>query len=129
MSHWSEKYIGEPWVSTENDCWAFVRRVWLEQFQLSVPAVDVDAHSQLACVRAFSSHEEISNWKQVDTPCDGDGVLIGKNRRPSHVGIYVSIGSGRILHCVQGVGVICQDLQSMAFMGLRPLGYYQRIVK
>ncbi len=127
--HWAAKYVGEPWVSSDNDCWAFARKVWREQFGISVPAVDVDACSRLACSRAFAGHGEVANWSLVDLPQEGDGVLIGKNKRPSHVGVFVASGSGSILHCVQGVGVLCQDIKSMELMGFRALGFYRRAGK
>lgn len=126
MSHWCERYIGEPWIAGEHDCWAFVRRVWLEQFGLDVPPVDVDATSRLACARAFDHHDEKANWQQVTHPQEGDAALIGKSARPSHVGLFVDANGGSVLHCVQGHGVVCQSPASMLAAGWRVLGYYRR---
>jgi hypothetical protein len=125
--HWAEQYIGEPWIAGEHDCWAFARRVWRERFGRDIPAVDVDATNRLACSRAFAGAEpERANWEPVHVPFEGDAALIGKNTRPSHVGVWVYANGGGVLHCVQGVGVVCNDLTSLALTGWRVLGWYRR---
>lgn len=123
MSHWAEKYIGEPWVAGVNDCWIFLRLVYREQYGLLLPPVaDVSALSALACARAFTQHELRGEWQPVDHPRDGDAALIGKSSRPSHVGICVS---GKILHCLRGPGVVLQDRQALANSGLRVLSWHR----
>lgn len=126
MSHWAEQYIGAPWIAGEHDCWAFARRVWREQFALDVPPVDVDACNRLACSRAFEGHDEKTHWQPILKPNEGDAALIGKSSRASHVGLYADVNGGAILHCVQGHGVVCQDITSLKLAGWRVLGYYRR---
>lgn len=127
-AHWCERYLGEPWIAGEHDCWAFARRVWREQFHLDVPPVDVDASARLACSRAFAGHAEREHWQPVLKPNEGDAALIGKSARPSHVGLYVDANGGAILHCVQGFGVVCQSPKALQTAGWRVLGYYRREV-
>ena len=123
--HWTEKYIGQEWIAGENDCWAFARKVWRQQFGFEVPVVDVDACNRMACSRAFAGHDEKGSWQLVEKPQDGDAALIGKSKRPSHVGISVE---GGVLHSVQGAGVIYSDIIGLSHMGLRVLGWYRRVV-
>ena len=123
---WAAQYIGIPWVAGESDCWHFARRVWREQFGLDVPTIDVDATSRLLSARAFGGHAETARWQSVDSPVEGDAVLMGKSRRPSHVGIWVEADGGAILHSVEGIGVICTPVSALVGMGLRVLGYYRR---
>lgn len=123
MTHWAEKYIGEPWTPGDNDCWAFARKVWREQFGIEVPVVDVDACNRMSCSRAFAGHDEKASWQKVDVPQEGDAALIGKSARPSHVGIFVN---GGILHCVQHAGVIFSNLTALSLSGWRVLGWYRR---
>lgn len=125
-THWAIDYIGDPWVAGEHDCWAFARRVWREQFGLDIPAVDVDSMNRMACVRAFAQHDERCAWAKVDVPEEGDAVLMGKNTRPSHVGVWVDAGGGGVLHCVEVSGVLYNTVQSLGFSGFRVLGYYRR---
>lgn len=123
--HWAEKYIGEPWVAGVHDCWAFVRRVWAEQFGRDVPAVDVDACNKLACVRAFTGHDDRANWELIDTPYEGCAVLLSQSQHPSHVGVWVDVDGGGVLHCVEHIGVIFQTISSLRLSGWNKLEYYQ----
>jgi cell wall-associated NlpC family hydrolase len=126
MNAWAIQYIGEPWIAGENDCWAFARRVWREQFNITVPAVDVDAFNRLACSRAFHNHEERQHWYPVHAPRDGDAVLMGKNARPCHVGVWCEADRGLIVHCMEDWGVVAHTPTTLRGTGFRVLGYYRR---
>lgn len=126
MTHWALRYIGDPWISGEHDCWAFVRRVWREQFGLDVAAVDVDACNRLACMRAFSGHDERSNWHNVDEPREGDAVLLAQGQHPSHVGVWVDVDGGGVLHCAEGMGVMFQTVSSLKTAGWHCKEFYRR---
>lgn len=126
---WANKYIGDPWIAGEHDCWAFARRVWLERYGWHVPPVDVDALNNLAAVRAFNAHPERVNWQRIADPVEGAAVLMGKSDRPSHVGIWLDASpSPGILHCMRGAGVVFSTPQALAASGYRVLGYYRRAV-
>lgn len=127
MSHWSEQYLGEPWVAQEHDCWAFARRVWREQFGRHVPHVPFDATSPLACRRALVNEPERLQWEKVETPADGDAVLLSKSSRPSHVGVWADANGGAVVHCVGGAGVVVQNPQSLKLTGWNILGCYRRL--
>jgi hypothetical protein len=126
MEPWPIQYIGEPWVRGEHDCWGFARRVWREQFGLAVPAVDVDALSTLSVMRTIRDDEQLKSWQKIDAPEEGCGVLMGKSARPCHVGVWADFDGGKILHCVEGSGVIFTNLQALQLMGYRVLGWYRR---
>ena len=126
MTHWAVEYIGDPWVAGEHDCWAFVRRVWREQFGIEVPLIDVDACNRLACVRAFAGHEERANWHNVTTPQEGDAVLLSQSKHPSHVGVWIDADGGGVLHCVEGVGVVFQTVSSMRAAGWHGMEFYRK---
>lgn len=123
---WAARYIGLPWVAGESDCWCFARRVWWEVFGWVVPAVDVDAMDRLASARAMTAPRMYVGWIRVDVPGEGDAVLMGKNRRAAHVGIWTEADGGGVVHSVQGVGVVFTPPQTLSGMGLNVLGYYRR---
>jgi len=126
VTHWAETYLGDAWVAGTHDCWAFARRVWRERFGLAVPAIDFAAHSALACRRALAQQPERQNWLEVMQPAEGDAVLMGKNARPAHVGVWVAANGGAVLHCLEGAGVVCNSLTALQINGWRVLGYYRR---
>jgi hypothetical protein len=123
---WPVKYIGEAWVQGEHDCWGFARRVWREQFGLTVPHIDADALSALSVARKIRDDEQINSWEKIDTPEDGCGVLMGKSERPCHVGVWADFDGGKVLHCVNGRGVVFTGNQALQLMGYRVLGWYRR---
>ena len=111
------QYIGMPWVSGEWDCWAFFRHCQKTYYGIDVPAVDVDALDLRQVIAAMESHEERTKWSEVTEPIDGDAVLMQRNRYPSHIGLWVDVDGGRVLHCAQGMGVVCQTRQALALDG------------
>jgi cell wall-associated NlpC family hydrolase len=126
MTHWASRYIGDEWVTREHDCWGFVRRVYAEQFGVSVPAVDVDSLNLRASIDAFSGHDERANWVRIDDPEDGCAVLMGMGRHPTHVGIWCDVDGGGVVHAVRKAGVVFQSRASLALAGWAVHAFYRR---
>ena len=124
-AHWAAAYIGTPWIARRHDCWAFARRVWAERFGLDVPAVDVDALDARAVLRAFRDHPERGHWVEVDQPREGDGVLLSHSRHPSHVGVWIDIDGGGVLHCDRHSGVVFATHSALERCGWGSLRYYR----
>lgn len=127
MTHWAANYIGDPWVSGEHDCWGFVRRVYREQFGISVPVIDVDALDLRANVRAFERDPERAHWIGVALYADGDAVLMSHNHQAHHVGLWCDVDGGGMLHAVEGSGVIFSSRQALALAGWNIVGGYRRL--
>lgn len=125
-AHWAGSYIGEPYVWAENDCWAFARRVWAERFGLAVPAVPLRESSAMAIVREIERHPERHRWHAVEVPAEGDAVLMAHGRFPSHVGLWVDVDGGGVLHCIQPQGVVLSTPAALMRAGWRRLAFYRR---
>jgi cell wall-associated NlpC family hydrolase len=122
MTHWATAYIGTPWVAGDSDCWNLARRVWREHFAREVPSVIVDAASPLAGRRAFRD-ADLSQWTEVQSPREGDAVLMARADAPCHVGIWLAFGA--VLHSVEGAGVICTPQHRLGDIGYRITGFYR----
>ena len=122
MNHWAYHYIGLPYDERRN-CWLFVRQVQKEQFVRDLPII-TDPHVLLTQARLFKDHAERQRWQKVDRPVEGDCVLLKKSRYPAHIGIWLEIDAGGIIHCVEGQGVIFQRLSSLLLNGWQVEGYY-----
>jgi len=130
MSHWAMNYLGQPWQANAQgpgawDCWSFFRHVQAERYGVNVPIIDIDAMNLHAVAHAFNGHEERGNWEEVSEPRDGDAVLMAHNRYPSHVGVWLEIDGGGVLHCQQGSGVIFTRKAMLAHMGWAHAKYYR----
>jgi hypothetical protein len=111
MNHWAAQYIGLLWEAGAQgpdayDCWSFFRMVQKKHFNLEVPlilAADYDDPTLL--VNLFREHEENQRWGTPKPyfPVHGDAVIIHK---PLHVGTWLEVDGGGVLHCMRGSGVV-----------------------
>lgn len=130
MSHWANDYIGLPWESGAQgpdayDCWALVRQVQRAHYGRELPIIQVDAHDQAAVRAAFAGHPERARWRRVESPQDGDCVQALKGNDIDHVGVYLDLDGGRVLHAAQRIGVICTALPVLKRMGWCPVEFYR----
>ena len=62
-------------------------------------------------------------WEIADSPAHGDGVLLRDGNDP-HVGIYLDLDGGGVLHALEGKGVVFTALRDLNFLGFaRPTFY------
>lgn len=126
-AHWATDYIGLPWVAEKRDCWAFFRAIQADHYGIVVPVIDVDAMDLHAVARAFRDHDERASWAEVSEPQDGDAVLMAHARYPSHVGVWIDVDGGRVLHCQQGAGVVCSSREALRLSGWGRVSFYRRV--
>lgn len=104
-----EKYIGLPWEAgaqgpTSYDCMSFFRQVQAECFGIEVPSIIATNYDDpIALVHLFGDHPERKRWTKLAAPVHGCAVII---RRPMHIGVWLDIDGGGVLHCVRGAGVV-----------------------
>jgi cell wall-associated NlpC family hydrolase len=131
MTHWATRYIGLPWANGAQgpdafDCWALVRHVQREHYGRELPIIGVDADDLAAVGAAFAGHPERARWQRVDAPQDGDCVLTHRGAQLDHVGVYLDLDGGRVLHAVRGSGVVCTALPVLQRLGWHPVEFYRR---
>lgn len=122
---WAHEYIGQPWIAGEHDCWAFFRKVQAAHFGRAVPVINVNADDILACVRAFTGHDERNQWHETETPTEGDAVLMSQHLQPTHVGVWIDVDGGGVLHCIKGSGVVFSSPQNLLQLGYNLLAAYR----
>lgn len=127
--HWAGQYIGTPWENGAQgpdayDCWSFFRMVQREHYGRDVPFVDEDADNIRAVMRDMSAHDERANWTPVESPKDGSAVLMAHSRYPSHVGVWIDVDGGGVLHCVRGEGVVFSSIASLKAVGWGRLEFF-----
>lgn len=130
MTHWAVNYIGMPWVSGQEgphafDCWGLVRYVQQQHYARHLPSITVDADNIRAVVNEFNTNDERARWVQVDVPADGDCLLMSQSKEPTHVGIWLDVDGGGLLHAVQGAGVVFSSQSNIRLLGYNVLGAYR----
>lgn len=133
--HWAYQYIGKPWVSgargpDQFDCWGFVYWVCKTHLGIEIPeyaGTEVDAEDPLCVARALreigrsaGSH----NWVPVQIPTQDCTVAMGGVEQYTHVGIYVNIDGGLILHCSRQ-GVVATSERALRTHGFQHIVYFQ----
>lgn len=102
-------YIGTPWVAGAQgpeayDCMGFFRHLQREHFGIEVPSIIApDYEDASVLVALFGTHPERKRWVQIDKPEHGCASII---RTPLHIGTWLDVDGGGVLHCVRGIGVI-----------------------
>lgn len=127
--HWASRYIGLPWSAQGEGpesfhCWAFVRHVQAAHFARVLPEIP-NPEDVLALARAFRDHPERRRWVSVPRPADGDCVLLRQARYPVHVGVWLDIDGGGVLHCERIDGVVFQRVAALAMHGWQIEGFYR----
>lgn len=130
--HWAEDLIGRPWQAGGRgpdafDCWGMVRFCWREHFGIEVPEIPVDAADLRRVLDAFRDHPERRRWRLVAEPREGDAVLMRQSRHPVHVGLWLDVDGGGVLHAARGIGVAFQKPLDLLAQGWRIEGFYRFI--
>ncbi|MYE01463.1 MAG: hypothetical protein F4Y03_09310 [Alphaproteobacteria bacterium] len=100
--HWTDRWLGRPWVEGTYDCVDFVKEVLAEQFgrRLRLPATPASARDWDRTVANLKA----DHGYRTPFPADGDGVLMmqagARRQRGYHLGVAVR-REGRllVLHC------------------------------
>lgn len=126
MIHWSDKYIGEPYVPEVGDCAALAAKVNYEQFK-KLPDLP---NSHADTLRDQS--KQIVELKddlavKIDEPFDGCPVLLIGRGRLCHIGVMCWIANEWwVLHADQSAGfVVRQRLRELTRLHYKVEGFYQ----
>ena len=125
MSHWSEKYVGKPYVVGEYDCAELAMEVARDEFGLNVELLTERAIGLRAQTEQISACQA-DFAERTDDPQDGDPVLMKSRGRFSHIGVLAVIDGERwILHAMQNAGMVCLHRErNLKNINLEIEGYY-----
>jgi hypothetical protein len=97
MKSWYERYIGIPYTSY--NCAGLLKFVWLQEFKINIDInCDFDFNTHYL-KREQAMLAQASPFIKIDKPVDKCAVLMhSRHGTIGHVGLYVALGSGYILH-------------------------------
>ncbi len=128
-THWSDAYIGQPYISGERDCGNLAARVRLEVFgdasalqvaELQRAAGQLGKQRQVEQMLSAHGH-------RTEQPMEGDAVVMQNTAGRWHVGSYCLIdGEAWVLHNMKNAKqVVRHRLRELARVGLSVEGFYQ----
>jgi cell wall-associated NlpC family hydrolase len=122
----ANQYIGRPWADGARgpdsfDCWGLLRWVQLCHFGLTLPDLPSLPDERRDLYRA---QMDSAAWRVIEQPVHGCGVLLRGGDRP-HVGVYLDLDGGGVLHSQEGVGVIFTDRTKLRRVGYPRASWYR----
>lgn len=124
-----QRVIGLPW--RENgygpdayDCWGLARACQREVFGRDLPVIDYPSTLR-AIVRMMEDHTVRDAWPETKLPTHGDIVTMTAALHPHHIGTWLQLEGGRILHATEREGVMCSSLHHIRLEGFRSLRFHR----
>jgi len=117
--HWATDVIGKKWQAYATgpqcfDCWGLV----CHGFQ-NMHGIDLDRHLEIPTLNPVAFHKVVmteiktGNWQQLDHAEDGCLILMSTARIWHHVGMWLNINGGRLLHSREGLGVTLDSKRTL----------------
>ena len=103
----------------------FFGHIQRTNFGISVPTIiapNYDDPNTLA--NLFKTHGERAMWSRIDWPEHGCAVIV---HNPLHIGTWLDMDGGGVLHCVKGVGVVYTHGAAWPSSGFGRREYFRHI--
>lgn len=104
------------------NCWGLLYYVQRHYFKTNMPIAPI-GDSQ-ACKELFDKKIYSGDWAKVERPEHGCGALMRGGEEP-HVGIYLDLDAGGILHAMEGAGVIWTPIRRLRALNFGRTTYYR----
>jgi hypothetical protein len=127
--HWASQYVGNKWVALGRgpatfDCWGLCwwiekRHFAREMDPMIINPLDLDVVSKTTETMLLGG-----DWVKLQTPKDGAIVALSKNNKINHVGVFLDLDTGVIIHAMAKQGVLCQKLNTMPSLGFSTIEFY-----
>ena len=127
MTHWAEKYIGQPYNRGDADCAHTLAKIRKEVFGLDVPT-DIEVERKASRLGRLGQLVDLvaEYGEPTDNPQEGDAVLMLWKNRHSHIGAYCIVnGEPCVLHAMESAGmVVLHRIRELDRVFMSVEGYY-----
>jgi hypothetical protein len=124
MSHWSDAYLGRPYVPESFNCGDMAIDVQQQVFRRALEVVGAHPRGRGAQTEAIEA-ALMAHVVPVEVPIDGDVVLLWNKGRRRHVGVYCALAGGMILHACVKAGVVRTAVRDLHLINMAVEGYYR----
>ena len=128
MAHWTDRYIGKPYIAGVADCMNLVERVANEVLGI-YPGIPTSHETSLRGQAKQLAELKWNYARRVDAPIEAQPVLFVARGRFFHCGVAAIIGGETwVLHADSMIGmVVCQRLRDMTRWTYQLEGFYSWI--
>ncbi len=128
--HWAVEYIGKPWRMASDgpdafDCWGLVVEIQRRLYGRNLETIQVDPKNLRLLIETIRDHPVRLDWRPTASPKEGDVALLRQSRHPVHVGVWLEVDGGGILHAMRERGVVFQNMRSLHLNGWQIENFYE----
>lgn len=123
-----QSLLRKPWVRGELDCWGLAVLVERDLFGRTLPLIPEPPADQTALVQFVAEHTAArKQWQVVPSPVHGGVVELARSQDPFHIGVYLNIDGGGLLHTLRHGGVRFDSLLALRASGWRRMVFHDWI--
>lgn len=113
------------------DCYGLARHLQREFFGRELPLFSLPADAgRFAIASAIAIHPERARWDRVEVPADGNVVVMARQDCGFHMGVWLALDGGVIVHTLEQTGVVIDQPFRLTGPGQRwRLSYYELIAE
>jgi len=124
-----EQLIGKPYEPGAQgpdsyDCWGLAKKVQKTLFNREMPSIKDPPTNLKTLIRFVKNHEARGQWIKSDGPKHGQLVELAHGKNPFHIGVYLDIDGGGLIHSVNPLGVCFDRLATLEAAGWRRFVYH-----
>lgn len=91
------------------DCYGLARHLQVAFFGRDLPMFQLPAEAgRFAIASAISVHPERQRWRQIARPFDGAMVVMARQDCGFHLGVWLALDGGIIVHTLEQTGVVAE---------------------
>ena len=127
MAHWTDQYVGTPYIVGEFDCANLVEQVLEEQFSVdSYFPKERDGESVLALSSQIDQLRD-DYAEEINSVTEGCLILMRARKRLNHIGIgFLKNNEPYCLHNMRNVGMVCAHrVRDLHKLNLEVAGIYK----
>jgi cell wall-associated NlpC family hydrolase len=124
------RVVGLPWSDKAEgpdafDCRGLTKVCLRELFQRELPLGSDDPAEVAATVKGIAGGNPAIPWTIARSPSHGDVVTLRSVSHPRHIGVWLAINRGGLLHAVEEAGVMFEPMIMLTTMGWSRFVYYR----
>ncbi|MHB2265803.1 NlpC/P60 family protein [Aliihoeflea sp. PC F10.4] len=107
--------IGKPYVAgemgpTRFDCYGLARQLQRDFWGRALPRFQLPGETgRFAVASAIAAHPERERWAETADPVDGAIVVMARQDCGFHMGCWVDLDGGLVVHTIEQTGVVANS--------------------
>lgn len=107
----------------EIDCLKFFALTQKRLFGRDIPLHHLDSDDLAGWIKLVVHYKKELHWNEIPHPIHGCAVEMSHHQRPYHIGTWLDLQGGGVLHCTPKAGVTFQSLKELQIAGWNRIVY------